>query len=263
VTNERDTHPLVSVIMPTFNSARTLRDSAQSVLDQSERSCELIIIDDGSTDDTAEVARGLADGDSRVRFLSRTKRGGPAAARNTGIAAARGRYLAFCDADDLWLHSKLEQQLAQAQRSGAALVFSSYFRIDAAYTGPAAAFTPNGRVVHAPARLTYRELLDGNSIGCLTALVDLEQTGPVMMPDIPGAEDWALWLHVIRKTRLAVGLDEPLALYRTAQPGSHSASRWRALKAVWRVLRQEGLSTPRALGHLAVNAAGALRKSRI
>ena len=250
--------------MPAFNSARTLRESAQSVLDQSVESLELIVIDDLSTDDTAAVARDLAARDGRVRLIARNERGGPAAARNTGMAAARGRFIAFCDADDLWLPTKLERQLELAEASGASLIFSSYRRVDPDFSGPVAESAVPQRVVQAPTHVTYAELLRRNVIGCLTAVVDTKQTGPVSMPDVPGAEDWGLWLRILREGGRAAGVAEPLALYRTAQPGSHSAGRWRALRAVWRVLRaEERLSWPSAVLHLITDAASALRKSRV
>ena len=264
MTIDKGPHPEVTVIMPAFNGARTLRDSAQSVLDQTVDSLELVIIDDGSTDDTAAIAHELAARDARVQVIRRAESGGPAVARNTGIAEARGRYLAFCDADDLWLASKLERQLDLARRTGAALVYSAYQRVAADFAGPASAAAPGERVVHVPTELTYRQLLRSNEIGCLTALVDVRQTGPVAMPDVPGAEDWALWLHVLRRGGTAAGIDEPLALYRASRPGSHSAQRWSAVRAVWHVLRhEEGLSAPRAALHVVTDAAAALRKSRV
>lgn len=264
MTVEKDSRPAVTVVMPAFNSARTLRDSAASVLDQTFGSLELVIVDDGSTDTTVAVAEALASGDTRVRLVRNVTNAGPAGARNAGIAAGRGRYLAFCDADDLWLPTKLERQLEVACQTGAALVYSAYHRIAADHSGPAAGFRPQGRVVHVPTRVTHADLLRRNLVGCLTALVDLERTGPVAMPDIPGAEDWALWLRILRAGGRAAGLDEPLALYRTAQPGSHSARRLRAVRAVWQVLRrEEGLAIPRAAAHLLTDAAAALRKDRI
>lgn len=264
MTIEEGAHPAVTVIMPSFNSAQTLRESAQSVLDQTVSSLELIIIDDCSQDATFSIADEIAVHDARVRVIRRQERGGPAAARNTGIAAASGRYLAFCDADDLWLPQKLERQIDLAARTGAGLVYSAYCRVDADFEAAAGGLTTNDRVIHVPTDVTYSRLLRSNVIGCLTAVVDTTRTGPVSMPDLPGAEDWALWLRVVRNGAAAAGIDEPLALYRAARPGSHSASRWRAVRAVWHVLRrEEGLSLPRAAGHLITDALAGLRKSRV
>lgn len=255
---------MVTVVVPVYNGARTLRHSVLSVLDQTCRDLELVVVDDGSTDDTVHIAEELAELDERVRLRRRERSGGPAVARNTGIAGGTGRFLAFCDADDLWLPTKLERQLEAAEAEGAALVYCGYHRVDAAFSRPAADFVPEGRVVHVPTRLTRADLLRRNVIGNLTAVVDLHRTGPVSMPDIQGAEDWALWLRILGAGGTAVGIDEPLALYRAAQPGSHSADRRRAVRAVWQVLRQqEKLAVPSAAVHLVTGALAALRKNRI
>jgi glycosyltransferase involved in cell wall biosynthesis len=253
--------PLVSVVMPVHNSARTLRNSVLSVLAQTYRWLELIVVDDASTDSSADIAHALRADDDRVRVVSRPARGGPATARNDGIAAARGRFIALCDADDMWLSTKLARQIEVALRTRAPLVFSEYHRIDADHTATAAEFVARGRVVHVPTVVTRTRLLRSNVIGALTALFDRERSGLVAVPGIDGAEDWALWLRVLRGGEVAIGIDEPLALYRAAQRGSHSAHRWRAVRAVWRVLRrQERLSVWSAAWHTATNATAAVRK---
>ena len=264
MTTAKDPLPLVTVVMPVFNGARTLRRSVTSVLDQTFRSLELVVVDDASTDDTVRIAEELAKGDARVRIVRRERSGGPAAARNSGIAGGTGRFLAFCDADDLWLPEKLERQLDLARTSGASLLYCGYHRVSADFAGTGADFVPEGRVVHVPTQLTREGLLRRNVIGNLTAVVDLERTGPVTMPDVPGAEDYALWLSILRKGGTAAGIDEPLALYRAAQEDSHSSDRTRAVRAVWQVLRrQESLSVPSAVVHLVTGIVAALRKNRI
>ncbi len=263
--NHRDpSTPLVSVIMPVFNGTVTLHQSMISVLSQSIRDLELIVVDDGSSDSSAEIAEHLAQTDDRVRLARRAKSGGPAAARNTGIATAKGSYLAFCDADDMWLEHKLERQLECAERTGAPLIYSSYHRIAPDFHKGAADFTPEGRLVSVPPKLTHADLLAGNKIGNLTAMVNLSITGPVTMADRSGAEDWALWLEITRKFGAARGVEEPLALYRAEQKGSHSDDRLRAIRAVWRVLReQENVPRWRAAWYLMRSSSAALRKSRI
>lgn len=264
MTAAHDPTPLVTIVMPVFNGARTLRQSVSSVLDQSFRDFELVIVNDASTDETRHIAEEIAREDPRVRVVTRERSGGPAVARNSGIAQVRGRFLAFCDADDLWLPTKLERQLALARTSGAPLVYSAYHRVASDYAGTGAHFHSEGRVVKVPQRLTYARLLRHNYVGNLTALVDLERTGPVAMPDIQGAEDWALWLNIVREHGSGAGIREPLALYRAAQAHSHSANRGRAIRAVWTVLRQrEHLAPPTALFHLMTNVFLALKKSRI
>src|SRR5262249_55319060 len=101
--------PLISVVIPAYNAARTILATLDSVLRQTISDLEVIVVDDGSTDATGQTAQSV--GDRRVRVL-RQKNAGHAAARNTAIADARGRYVAVVDADDLWLPRKLERQLA-------------------------------------------------------------------------------------------------------------------------------------------------------
>src|SRR5436309_14667644 len=100
--------PLVSVVIPVYNGERYLADAIQSVLDQTYRNFEVIVVDDGSTDRSAEIAKRFGEA---VRYVYRTN-GGVCKARNAGIAAARGAYIAFLDQDDLWLHDKLAAQVA-------------------------------------------------------------------------------------------------------------------------------------------------------
>lgn len=260
----REATPSVTVVMPVFNGARTLQRSVASVLDQSFGDLELLIVDDASTDATAALVEGICARDSRVRLVRREVGGGPAAARNTALAMARGRFVAFCDADDLWLPTKLERQLDLAAATGAPLLYCGYHRIAADFAGTAEEFVPEGRVVEVPERAAHGALLRRNLIGNLTAVVDRRVTGDISMPDLPGAEDWALWLRIVREHGPAAGIDEPLALYRASQAGSHSSDRWRAIRAVWTVLRrQERLSPPVAAFHLAAGIVAALRKSRI
>jgi teichuronic acid biosynthesis glycosyltransferase TuaG len=250
--------------MPAHNAAPTIVESAESVLGQTFGDLELLIVDDESSDGTRAASDALAERDPRVRVLRRPGRLGPAAARNVALAEARGRYVAFCDSDDLWLPEKLERQLAKLRETGAALTYSAYHRIAPDFTGGVKAFEPAGRVVRVPATLRYDRLLYRNDIGCLTAVLDTEQVSDPRMPDTAGAEDWALWLSILREGKVAVGVQEPLALYRTSQPQSHSSRRWRAVKAVWRVLReQEGLGRVNAAFHITVDAVTALRKSLI
>lgn len=264
MTAAQNPSPLVTIVMPVYNGARTLRQSVSSVLDQSFRDFELVIVDDASTDETRHIAEQLAHDDSRVLLVCRPESGGPAVARNSGIKSGVGRYLAFCDADDLWLPTKLQRQLELAETSGAPLVYCGYHRVDASYAGTGSDFQTEGRVVQVPRRLTHSALLRHNHVGNLTALVNLSRTGPVAMPDIEGAEDWGLWLSIVREHGPAAGINEPLALYRAAQAESHSANHGRAIRAVWTVLRQqERLSIPTAAVHLVMNIIAALRKSRI
>ena len=246
--------PRVSVVTPVWNAARTLAETVASVRAQSYGNWEMLVVDDGSTDGSRALAEALAADDPRIQPLGWGETCGAAAARNAGIRAAAGRFIAFLDADDRWHPDKLARQLGYMVRADVPLTFTAYRRID-----------PEGRPigsVAAPARLTHAELLKGNAIGCLTAVYDTAFFGKVEMPDLRRRQDFGLWLTLLRRIPAAHGLPEELADYRV-RPGSLSAGRLDALGANWRLLRDvERLSPPRAAFYLAHHVARSLRSGR-
>lgn len=229
--------PAVSVLMPAHQAATTLAAAIDSVRAQTWTDWELLVSDDGSRDGTAAIARAAAEGDARIRLIRSEETSGAAAARNRALAVARGRYIAFLDADDLWLPEKLARQIPFMQRTGAVLSYTGFFR---RRPGRAA------RRVHVPAQVDRDRLLHGNVIGCLTAVYDAGQIGHVPMRPLRRRQDYALWLDILRLCPRAEGLDEPLAIY-TLQPGSLSANKWAASRDTWRMYRDvAGLSRRQA-----------------
>jgi glycosyltransferase involved in cell wall biosynthesis len=244
--------PLVSVVTPVWNAAATLPGTVASVRAQSLPDWELLLVDDASTDGSRELARALAAEDARIRPLARARNGGAAAARNDAIRAARGRLVAFLDADDRWHPEKLARQAAFMAAGGHALVYSAYRRV-------ASDGTPLG-TVRPPARVSRDELLKGNVIGCLTAVYDTAVFGKAEMPDLRRRQDYGLWLQLLRRVPFAHGLAEVLADYRVAD-GSLSGERLAAAKATWTLYRElEGLGRARAGFYLAHNLARAALK---
>lgn len=229
--------------MPTLNAAAFLARAVASVRTQTRRDWELIIADDGSTDATPVLARTLADEDPRIRVLAAPETGprGAAAARNRAIAVARGRYLAFLDADDEWLPDKLARQLGWMEAEGLALTYTGFWREQAGAR----------REVRVPARVDRQELLRGNVIGVLTAICDRAQLGQMAMPLLPLRQDYAFWLDLLHRTEAAYGLQAPLAVYHVT-PGSLSANRWKATCGTWRMYREHvGLGRLRTGWYLA------------
>jgi glycosyltransferase involved in cell wall biosynthesis len=246
--------PRVSVITPVWNAADTLAATVASVQAQSLPDWEMLLVDDGSSDGSRALAERLAAGDGRIRVLGWGDNRGAAAARNAGIRAARGRHIAFLDADDLWRPEKLAVQLDYMGRTGAAVVFSGYRRMDAAGR-------PLGRV-RAPARITHGDLLRSNVIGCLTAVYDSDQYGRVEMPDLRRRQDYGLWLRLLARGGAAHGLDAELADYRV-RARSLSGNKLAALAATWTLYREAaGLGRVRAGWCLAQNGARALARRR-
>lgn len=256
--------PLVSVVMPVHNSAATLGPSVRSVLAQTHPDLELLITDDGSSDDSMDLLKDLARQDERVQPEAALEQGGAAKARNLAIARARGDYIAFLDSDDLWLPEKLEKQLAFAATAGTPLTFTSYYKMDAQYAGEAADFVPNGRVVWAPACVDYRAMLVQDHIGALTAMYDRRMVGTRLMPDMPKRQDYALWLSIMRDGATARALREPLAVYRAGRAGSVSSNKLGLISYNWNLYRRhEQLSVFRSARALTGAAWHSVRKSRI
>lgn len=226
---------LVSVIIPAHNAGRFLEATLDSALRQTHGALEVIVINDGSSDDTLGIANRAAALHRRVRVLNLRSNGGPARARNAGIEAARGRYIAFLDSDDLWMPEKIARQLSLLDSTHAALCYTGYRTMDEAGNR-------SSSVGHAPATVTYAELLRGNVIPCSSAIYDTRRLGKVYMPDIRKRQDYGLWLKILkavdgRRGPAAVGIDEPLILYRM-RSGSVSSNKLSAARYQWRIYRE-------------------------
>src|SRR5947209_7802599 len=209
------TPPLVSVVIPAYNSARTVRAAVESALQQSVDDLEVIVVDDGSADETAETAEAI--GDPRVRVL-RQHNGGAASARNAGIDAARGQYVAFLDADDLWLPEKLRVQLAVlTQRPDVSAVQCGVINVDDDLR-----FLSEERC-----RESDDALLDclyfRNMPGMMTTLVierrKFEEMG-VFDTALTILEEWDMTIKAARYCNM-FSIEQPLALYRV-HPGNRS-----------------------------------------
>ncbi|MGA5817828.1 glycosyltransferase family 2 protein [Kitasatospora sp. NPDC094028] len=256
--------PLVSVVMPVHNSAATLGASVRSVLAQTHTDVELLITDDASTDGSMDLLRDLARQDERVRPQAAPEQGGAARARNLALARARGEYVALLDSDDMWLPEKLERQLAFAAEGDAPLTFTSYYKVDGDHVGEASDFVPNGRVIEARERVTYRDMLVQDHIGALTAMYNRKVLGTRLMPDMPKRQDYALWLSIMRNGHPARGLREPLAVYRSGRAGSLSSNKLSLVEHNWALYRQhERLSLVRSTLALAGATLHSVRKARI
>lgn len=220
---------LVSVVMPVFNAERTMRRSIESVLQQTFPALELILVDDGSSDDSPAIIAEYAQFDIRVKALRQPANAGVAEARNAGVRAARGSHIAFLDSDDWWDRRKLELQIAQMRSSGALVSYAAYQRI-----------AEDGRAlsqVEPPARLSYTDMLKSNHIGNLTGVYD-RRIGDVAFQRV-GHEDYVFWLERVRRAGGAIRVqhDGPLAYY-LVRAGSVSANKLRAAGWQWRIYRQ-------------------------
>ena len=255
-TMENVEQPLVSVITPSYNCAKFIAETIQSVKKQTYLNWEMVIVDDCSTDNSRDIIREEMKKDDRIRLITLEENSGAAVARNTALVNANGTYVAFLDSDDLWLPQKLEKQISFMEKNGYAFSFTKYriMKEDG---------TPTNSVVNIPDEIDYKGLLKNTIIGCLTAVVNIEKTGPIEMPNIRTRQDFALWLSILKRGFHAYGLQEELALYRKVE-GSISSNKKKAAAQTWHVYREiEKLSLPYAIWVFAHYAFHAYRKSRI
>lgn len=229
---------LVSIIVPVYNAGAFIEDTIRMVLAQTYTQWELLLVDDCSKDDSRAKIEAFCGQDERIRLIARERNGGAAEARNMGMDNAGGRYIAFLDADDVWLPEKLEKELRFMEEKNAAFAFTAYEFGDEAARG-------TGKIVNVPETLTYKEALSRTVIFTTTVIFDLTRIDKKMiqMPNV-ASEDTATWWKVLRCGYTAYGLNEVLAVYRRPA-GSLSSNKFIAIKRIWNLYRnEEKLSLP-------------------
>ena len=220
---------LVSIITPVYNSEKYISTTIDSVITQTYENWELILIDDGSIDKSVEIINSYIKTDNRISLLRNENNSGPAISRNKGIKAAKGSYLTFIDADDIWMPSFLSISLNFVESNNYNFVFSSYKRVDEDLQS-----LYNDFIV--PERVDYNSLLKTCPISCLTAFIKISSTGKYYMPNIEKRQDYGLWLSILKEVGYAYGIKEPLATYRIRK-GSVSRNKFKAILYVWRIYR--------------------------
>ena len=222
---------MVSIIVPVYNAAKYIENTITMVSEQTYKDWELILVDDASTDGSADLIEKIIAGQGkRIRLIRKSVNEGAAAARNSGIDASAGRYIAFLDADDVWRPEKLEKQIAFMEQTGAAFSFHSYeFGDEEA--------NPTGRVVRAPQTLKFRQALSRTVIFTTTVMFDTEKIDMeiIHMPQVP-SEDTATWWRILKSGYVAYGLDENLAVYRRPAK-SLSSNKFVAIQRIWFLYR--------------------------
>lgn len=221
---------LVSIITPSFNSAKFIAETIQSVQNQTYQNWEMIIVDDGSSDETESVLLSIIQNDNRIQFYKLNQNLGPAVARNTGIEKASGDYMTFIDADDIWFPTFIENNIKTIQESGIPFVFSSYKRANEHLE-----FVYSDFIV--PHKVSYSDILKSNSISCLTAFVDIKKLGKKYMPLIRKRQDMGLWLNYLKVIPFAYGIQETQAIYRIRE-NSLSRKKSDLIKYQWQFYRQ-------------------------
>ncbi len=247
---------LVSIITPVYNAEEFIVQTIESVQAQTYNDWELLLIDDCSTDSSAELIRSFTDNDNRIRYVKLNKNSGAAVTRNTGLAMAKGRYIAFLDSDDIWKAQKLEKQMELIKEKDIGFVFTSYRYI--MQDG-----SPMSKVARAPEKIDYNGLLKNTIIGCSTVLIDKKIIGDFRMANVRRGQDTATWLQLLKKTDYAYGIYDDLVWYRVVS-GSLSDNKFTAIKRTWNTYRNvEHLSLPKAMYVFVFYAYNAVKKRLI
>ena len=175
---------LVSVIMPSYNTADYISESIKSVQAQTYTNWELIIVDDCSTDNTDEVVVAFL-GDQRIRYLKNERNSGAAVSRNRALRKAKGKWIAFLDSDDLWAPEKLEKQIGFMEKNGYSFSYTNYEEIDMAGQ-------KTGVKITGPKKITKTGMFNYCWPGCLTVMYDAEKVGLIQIADIKKNNDYAM-----------------------------------------------------------------------
>ena len=231
---QKMTGNLVSIVTPTYNSSKFIGRMIESIQKQTYENWELLITDDCSSDETVELIHDYVKQDKRIKLFQLTENSGAGVARNFSISKASGRYIAFCDSDDIWKPDKLELQTRFHERYGYLFTYTSYELVDEQF-----------RLVGLEIcrkKFDYNSLLRDCGIGCSTCMYDASTLGKIYFPIIRKRQDWALWLKIIKKTNSAHGLSKVLTTY-TKRRDSISANKLTLIKYNYAVYHNvEGFS---------------------
>ena len=201
---------LVSIITPTYNCAKFIARTLDSVQAQTYQNWEMIIIDDRSQDNTKEIVEGYMKDDPRIQYHLLDVNSGAAVARTTAMSLAKGSYMAFLDSDDIWMPDKLERQIRWMNDNGYAFSCTAYEQIDE---------DDNllNRTIKTIKKTDYNRLLLDCPVGNSTVVYDVEKMGKFEVPNIRKRNDDALWLQMLKKEKYIWGMPDVLMKYRIRQ----------------------------------------------
>lgn len=233
ISDNSSSSPFVSIVLPTYNRSHCIGRSIQSLLDQTYQNFEIIVADDASTDNTTEIIAKMND--PRICCIKHTEQRGANAARNTGILAAKGKYIAFQDSDDEWLPDKLSCQTKALAQSRIGVCFCGFWRI----RGQKKEYIPkSGRNIKTGIKNRYYDLLEGNFITTQTLLAEKELIFEAGLFDetLPRLQDWELALRLSKLTPFMF-IDRPL-LKAYLQPDSITGKKELYRQAIEQIIRK-------------------------
>ena len=229
--------PLVSVIMPAYNGEKYIGKAIESVLAQ-RVPLELLVIDDCSTDGTElAVMKYMESGN--IRYIRNEKNLGAAGSRNRGVKEARGKYIAFLDADDWWGEGKLAEQTEVMELTGCMICSTGreLMQPDGHTTG---------KYIPVNERITYKDLLKHNSINCSSVLLRREDALAFPMEHDDSHEDYITWLKILRRGGFAAGINKPYLKCRLSE-GGKSRNKLKSAAMTYQVYKYMGYGRLKSL----------------
>lgn len=219
--------PLVGIITPCHNNEGTIKNTLNSILQQSYKNFLVFVIDDHSVDQTVPIVKKLAQKDPRIKLIQLEKSTGAAAARDTAIKVIakdpKIKYVAFLDGDDLWLKDKLKTQVSFMQSTNVPFSYGDYNIVN----------TTTGKINkyrHCPSKMSYHRMLVGDSIGCLTVMYDAAAVGEITIPNLAKRNDYALWCLILKRVRRGAKYQGILASYKRNPQGVSAGHKFKLIK---------------------------------
>lgn len=226
----------VSVITPIYNAEKYLRETLQSVLEQTYTDIEIVLVDDCSTDKSADIIHDFQQRCSKIVYFCQPKNMGAGAARNKALELATGQYVAFLDSDDIWLPEKTSRQLELMKNKQSPFAYAAIEMMD-----------EHGKTIKEKRNIReycdYRYLLHNTIIATSSVIIDRMVLGDFRMPLRRGGQDYATWLNLLKNGTVAYGINEALVRYRVSS-NSLSSNKLKSVKQVWEIQTQDQKINP-------------------
>ena len=241
----------ITVIIPMHNSSKHILECLESVIKQTYKNLEIIVVDDASKDNSLELVKNIKVKDNRIKVIELKENVGAGIARNKGIEAATGDYIAFLDSDDYWLLDKLEKQVKFMEENNYTFIYGGYD------------YFKNGRRKKAkvPKSMNYNQLLKNHAIFTSTVMLNMEHLSKedIFMPNLRRGQDYGAWWNILKKGITAYAITDTIAIYRVGEK-SLSSNKFKATKRTWHLFKLENLSLIKRLFYFSCYSFNAVKR---
>ena len=219
----------VSIIVPVYNCEKYIKECINSVINQTYKNLEIIIVDDKSTDNSLSIINSFND--KRIKVISLKENSGVSIARNKGVEVSTGELICFLDSDDYWNKEKIERQVKFID--GKAFIYSDYEYLKKG----------KRKRVHVPKTITYKEALKNTTIFTSTVMFNMKYLNKedIYMPLVKLGQDSSTWWKVLKKVNIAYGMNEVLSIYRVGE-SSLSSNKIKSVIGTWNILKLEDIN---------------------